>query len=301
MKIIHWFYLFLLAAISGSSFIFTRKIAPILGPIGTADLRILVGGGALMIYIGIVGLQVGWRSNWKLYTVIGILNSGLPFLFFSYAALHLPASYLAILNASSPLFGAVFSMIWLHDRFSSIKTAGLLLGMLGVALVTYSGQSQIAEPMVAMSIMACLAAAVCYALSGILIKLRAKQVKPIIMAGCSQFSAGLLMLPFYVANPGEGRVTPSTLAYLAALALVCSAIAYLIYFKLMSEIGPARTLTVTFLSPSFAMIIGYLALHEKITGQMLIGAAVIIGSTFLVNRQPAQKKFVASPVAVRAR
>lgn len=295
MKAMHWFSLVLLASISGSSFIFTRTLAPVLGPIGTADLRVLLAGVALLIYAAIIRFDVEWKQHWKLYAGIGLINSGLPFLLYSFAAVQLPASYLAIINASSPLFGALFSALWLGERLSSSKLGGLLLGMFGVGLVSYGGASgQNATLMVVASVGACVLAAMCYALSGVYIKLKAKSVKPLALAGCSQFAAGVLMAPLVAAQPVPGPVTSSVLLNLAALAIVCSAIAYLIYFRLIAEIGPTRTLTVTFLSPLFAMLAGHWILGEVVTAQMLIGVAVIIASTLMVNRVPAVAKLATS-------
>jgi drug/metabolite transporter (DMT)-like permease len=295
MKAKHWLILFTLAGISGSSFIFTRQIAPVFGPIGTADLRILIAGAALLLYILAVRGQVGWKNNWLLYAVIGVLNSGLPFLFVSFAAVTLPASYLAILNASAPVFGGLFSAIWLGERLTAFKIGGMVLGMLGVGLLTYSGGTSTEVPHFTVSVLASLAAAVCYALSGIFIKRRAKHIKPLAMAACSQFSAGLLMLPFYATSSTPGHVSTMVVIDLLAVALLCSAVAYLLYFKLIAEVGPTKTLTVTFLSPMFAMAAAYLALGETITVQMCAGAVVIVLATLAVNRPSAPRAALARP------
>ena len=295
MKAMHWVSLVLLASISGSSFIFTRTLAPVLGPIGTADLRVLLAGVSLLVYAAIIRFDVEWKKHWLLYAGIGLINSGLPFLLYSFAAVQLPASYLAIINASSPLFGALFSALWLGERLNSTKLGGLLLGMFGVGLVSYGGASgQNATLMVLASVGACVLAAMCYALSGVYIKRKAKSLKPLALAACSQFAAGVLMAPLVAVQPVPGPVTGTVLLNLAALAIVCSAIAYLIYFRLMAEIGPTRTLTVTFLSPLFAMLAGHWMLGEVITAQMLIGVAVIIASTLMVNRVPAVGKLATS-------
>jgi drug/metabolite transporter (DMT)-like permease len=283
MKLIHWLSLILLAFISGSSFIFTRTVAPVLGPIVTADLRILIAGFALILYAAAIGFDMKWREHWKLYVWMGIINSGIPFLLYSFAALYIPASYLATVNASAPLFGAVFSAIWLGDKLTMPKFLGLLLGMAGVGMITYAGTTQEILPMFGTAITACILAAMCYAFSGILIKLHAQNIKPLAIAAGSQFAAGLAMLPLCVVQPPLKPIETSVMFELLALALLCSAIAYLIYFWLMREIGPTRTLTVTFLSPFVAMLIAYLFLNEPVTAQMLQGAALIIAATFLVN------------------
>jgi drug/metabolite transporter (DMT)-like permease len=100
-----------LSAIWGGSFIFMRILAPVLGPVVTADLRVLIAGVALMVYFWVIEFDAEWKRFWKQYLVIGVINSGLPFLLYSFAAVHIPASYSVILNSSSPLFGAIFSAI----------------------------------------------------------------------------------------------------------------------------------------------------------------------------------------------
>ncbi len=287
MKTIHWISLLLLAAISGSSFIFTRAIAPVLGPTVTADLRVLLGGGTLLIYAAAIRFDPDWKRNWKLYAVIGLINSGIPFFLYSFAALYIPASYSAIVNSSAPLFGALFSALWLNDRLTLNKLFGLALGMTGVALISYSGSNANLSPMFGYAIAACIGAAMCYALSGIVIKRFAKGIKPLAIAGCTQFAAGILMLPFWGAQPVTGMVTTSVILNLAALAVVCSAVAYLIYFWLIGEIGPTRTLTVTFLTPFYAMLWGAVFLGEAVTPLMLAGCVAIVCATMLVNRAPA--------------
>src|SRR5262245_59582955 len=124
-----------LAALWGSSFVFMRICAPVLGPLVTADLRLLIAGVALIGYFWIIGLDWEWRKFWKGYFVIGVVNSALPFSLYAYAAQYIPASYSVILNSTAPMFGAVFSATWLNERITRAKLAGLVLGAIGVSLV----------------------------------------------------------------------------------------------------------------------------------------------------------------------
>lgn len=286
MKLTHWITLVVLAAISGSSFIFTRSLAPSLGAFVTADLRVLVGGLSLLAYAAFTGFQIEWRRYWKLYAVIGVINSGLPFLLYSFAALYLPASYLAIVNASAPLFGAFFAVIWLGDTLTYPKVAGLMLGMLGVTLVSYAGSEATVSlsGMFGVGIAACIAAAMCYALSGIYIKRFAKEIKPMAIAAGSQVAAGIVMLPFCFIYPAPwSAIDLHMVLNMAALGVLCSAVAYVIYFKLIAEVGPVKTLTVTFISPFFAMTLGALFLGERVNPTMLLGCISILAATALVN------------------
>jgi drug/metabolite transporter (DMT)-like permease len=270
-----------LSAIWGSSFIFMRHLAPILGPVMTADMRVLIAGVALAAFFVAIRFKPGWRKNWKHFLVLGMVNSGIPFLLYSFAALYLPGSLEAILNSTAPLFGAVFSALWLAERLTLRKLAGLVLGTAGVVLVS-SMDSFERTLMGFLAVAACLLAPACYALAGIYVKKRASAVKPMAIAGGSQLAAGLVLLPLVFVFPPTQPVTLQVGAIIAAFALLCSAVAYLIYYRLIADIGPTRALTVTFLIPVFAMVWGALFLAETITVARVVGAVVILCGTALI-------------------
>ena len=273
--------LLVLSAIWGGSFMFMRYLSPIVGPVLTADMRMLVAGLFLLAVFAATGFRLGWRRNWKRFIVIGMVNSGLPFLLFSFAALYVPASVESVLNALSPLFAAVFSAIWLGEPLTARKVAGLVIGASGVAAIATFG-SLPASPMLLPSILACVLATACYGLGGVYIKKRAADMAPKAMAAGSQFAAGLIVLPLAVAFPPARMPGPTALAALVAFAILCSAVAYLIYYKLMSELDPTKALTVTFLVPVFGMLWGSLILGEGISLVMVGGSALVLAGTSLV-------------------
>jgi drug/metabolite transporter (DMT)-like permease len=272
-----------LAAIWGSSFIFMRTLAPVLGPVLTANSRVLIGGAALVAWFRLIGFDGDLRRHWRHFLVIGVLNSALPFLLFAFAAVHLPASYLAILNAAAPLFALLLSAIWLGERLTAARLAGLAAGIGGVALVTGAGPV-VPDAMFGPAIAASLLATLCYALSGVYIKRRAGAVKPMAIAGWSQVFAGAVLLPLAPFAPARGSLTGPLVANMLALALVCSAIAYLLYFRLIADFGPTRAMSVTFLIPLFGVLWGVLFLGESVTLPMLAGCALVVGGTLLVLR-----------------
>lgn len=261
---------------------FMRYLSPIVGPVLTADMRMLIAGLSLLAFFAATGYRLGWRRDWKRLVVIGIVNSGLPFLLFSFAALYVPASVESVLNALSPLFGAVFSAIWLGEALSAAKFAGLVLGASGVAAITSFG-SLPASPMLAPAISACILATACYGLCGVYIKRRAADIEARAMAAGSQFAAGVIILPLAAAFPPRAMPGPSVLAALALFALLCSAVAYLIYYRLIAELGPTKALTVTFLIPVFGMLWGRILLGERISLAMIGGAALVLAGTALVG------------------
>jgi drug/metabolite transporter (DMT)-like permease len=192
-----------LAAIWGGSFIFMRFLSPILGPVATTGGRVLVAGLFLWAVYAFSGFKLEWRRNWKRYLVLGVLNSGIPFLLYSFAALHIPASLSVVLNSLAPMFGAVFSAIWLAERLTWRKLAGLALGILGVTLVSSLDRVS-ASPLALAGMAACVLATVCYGLSTVYIRKRAMDVKPRALAGGSQLLAGLVFIPHGVVLPPRG-------------------------------------------------------------------------------------------------
>jgi drug/metabolite transporter (DMT)-like permease len=271
-----------LSAIWGSSFIFMRYLAPLIGPVATADMRMFIAGVFMVLLFLAIRFKPEWRKNWKHYLLIGVLNSAVPFLLYSIAALYLPASMEAIFNSMSPMFGAIFSAIWLKESLTARKVTGLLLGAGGVAVMSSLGGLDASAGTI-LSVAACLCAPMCYGLAGIYIKKKAGSVKPVAIAGGSQLAGGLALMPFLlVARPPAGAITVQTALLVIAFALVCSALAYLIYYRLIARVGPTRALTVTFLIPVFAMLWGFLFLGEPITWSMLAGASIILLGTFLV-------------------
>jgi drug/metabolite transporter (DMT)-like permease len=281
-----------LSAIWGSSFMFMRYLSPIVGPVLTADMRMLIAGIFLLVFFAATGFRLGWRRNWRRFIVIGLVNSGLPFLLFSFAALYVPASVESVLNALSPLFGAIFSAIWLSEALTARKIAGLVIGASGVATITSFG-SLPTSPMLLPAILACVLATACYGLCGVYIKKRAADLAPRAMAAGSQFAAGIIILPLTAAFPLKNAPGPAVLSAIVAFALLCSAVAYLIYYKLLSELGPTKALTVTFLIPVFGMLWGSIMLAERISLAMIGGAALVLAGTGLValkggRKSPAQ-------------
>lgn len=267
-----------LAAIWGASFLFMRIAAPALGPLATADLRMLTAGVVLAAYFSFTGFDPQWRRWWRYYLLIGSLTSAAPFLLWAYAALELSAGLLAVINATSPMWGALLSALVLNDRLTARKSAGLLLGIAGVAVVcgpqAAGGWSGIA---------AALAAAVCYGVAGVVMRRWSRDATARGMAVGTQVMGGLLFLPLLALAPPPAPSAP-TLASVLALGIVCTAIAYLLYFRLIADLGPTSALTVTYLIPPFGVLWGALFLGEPLTAVTLIGALIVIAGTVLVLR-----------------
>jgi drug/metabolite transporter (DMT)-like permease len=276
--------LVVLGAIWGASFLFMRIIADELGAMGTACSRVLIAEVVLCVWLRAVGIDFEWRRRWRSYTVIGVVNSAIPFALYGFAAQHIPASYSAVINSMAPVFGMVLSAVLLSTHPSVLNMAGAAMGMAGVAVLTIRGPMELTPVRVA-AVVACVAAAACYAIAGVYIKKRAGGANPGAVAGASQLMAGLVLVPGVALAPPPGPITWETVVFGSALALVCSGAAYLIYYRLIADCGPTRALTVTYLIPLFGIGWGALFLGEAVTSTMMLGCAMVVGGIVLVVRK----------------
>ncbi|MEP6657006.1 MAG: DMT family transporter [Betaproteobacteria bacterium] len=280
--------LLILAAIWGGSFIFIRVLSPVIGPVPTAASRVLIGGVAIIAYAALRRNAAQLSRFGAAYVIIGIVNSAIPFVLFGFAALHLPASYLGILNSATPLFATLLAAVWLDEPLTRAKLAGMACGVAGVALVSKAGPV-VPDAMFGWAIAASLGAAFCYAAAGIYLRKRASDAPAMAVAGWSQLAAAAVLMPIVFAapmvSPWPAWRDPAVLGNVLALGLVCSGAAYLLYYRLMRDVGPTRTLTVTFLIPLFGMLWSALFLSETITAPMVGGCALIIGGTLFVLRR----------------
>ncbi|MFZ6720143.1 DMT family transporter [Undibacterium sp. Ji49W] len=277
-----------LAAIWGASFLFMRVLAPVVGVLWSAEVRVGLAGAALLTMMVITGRAMNFRSNWKSFLILGTINSALPFALYSYAALSIPAGYSAIVNATSPLWGALMGAAFLGEQLTLRKMAGMAIGVLGVAFLVRLGPVEFNSKLV-LAVMACVGATLCYSIVGIYTKKKLSGMTAMQMATGSQVGAAFVLLPFLPLAPVRGEITTTIIMVAIALALLCSAVAYLIYFRLMADLGPTKALTVTFLIPLFALLWGYLFLQESITLNTAIGCAGVVLATWLVVFQPAKK------------
>ena len=271
-----------LAAIWGASFLFMRIAAPALGPLLTAELRSLIAGIALAAWFSATGFDPQWRRWGRHYVIVGLGGSAVPFLLWAYGALSLGAGLLSVLNATAPMFGALCSALLLRERLSARQFAGLVLGVAGVALVSRpSAGTDLHYP----ALGAALFAAFCYGLTATYIKRFASDAPSRGMAVGSQLAAGVLLVPFIPLWPPAAAPQPVEVGSILALGLLCTAVAYVLYFRLIADLGATGGLTVTYLIPVFGVLWGAVFLGEKVTLPMLGGAALVILGTIFVLRK----------------
>lgn len=281
MKTADFFRLIALAAIWGGSFLFMRIAAPTLGPAVMIEYRV----ASAALFLAVVGLilkkGLGLREHWKHFLILGLFNSALPFLLYAFAAKTLSASMLAVLNATAPIWSALIATLWSRQRPAPRILLGLLLGMSGVALLV--GFDKVASQAGAgVAIGAGLTAAFCYGIATTYAK-SAKAVEPFANAHGSMWAAALLVLPALPLFPASASPSPGVLGAVLALGVVCSGIAYLLYFRLIRDVGATSALTVTFITPLFGILWGCLFLGEVIGWYTVVGSSIVIVGTALVT------------------
>jgi drug/metabolite transporter (DMT)-like permease len=271
-----------LAAIWGASFIFMRVAAPVLGPVWTAEFRVLLGGLALLAWFRIARIDAGLRAHWRSYLVVGAIGIAAPFVLYSFAAMHAPASLLAIVNATAPIFGLAWGMLLAGERLTARKAAGLALGIAGVALI--ARPTGATGPLLGWAVAAALGACSLYGVVGVLIRRFAAGVSPRSMAAGNQLAAALVLVPLLAVVPPLGAPTPLVVANVLGLALLASGVAFVLYFRLIADVGATRALTVTYLIPLFGILWGWLFLGEALPAAALLGGGLILAGTVLVTR-----------------
>lgn len=274
----------LLASLWGASFLFLRIGVGEFGVFPTAAVRVLIASLFLLPLLWLRGLGPELRRHYKPVLLVGLLNSAVPFASFSFALQSISTGLTSLLNATTPLFGALIAWLWLREGLTRLRVLGLLIGFAGIALLAWdkiglkSGASAMAA---ALAIGACLLATLCYGISASFTKRHLTGVPPLVIATGSQLGAALaLVLPAVWLWPAQ---MPGANAWLALLAVgvVCTGFAYVLFFRLIAHAGPARAMTVTFLIPVFAVLYGVLLLGESVSAWMVGCAAVILLGTFL--------------------
>ena len=280
----------LLGAIWGSSFLFTKLAVGEFGAVPTAGLRVAIASLCLLPLLWIQGQVPALRRHWKAVFLVGVLNSGLPFACFAFALLYLTTGLSAILNATVPLFGALVAWVWLKDRPAGSRIVGLVIGFAGVVLLasdkagikaTATGPAGFLQAWgPTLGIGACLLATLCYGIAASYTKRYLGGLPSLVTATGSQLGATLaLALPTVALWPAQ---TPGLKACLALVfvGVVCTGLAYVLYFRLIEAAGPARALTVTFVVPVFALFYGSLFLGETITPWMVgCGLVILLGTS----------------------
>ena len=275
------FRLLLLAAIWGASFLFIRLAVPAFGPAPLMAGRVGLAALFLAIIAWLWHKPVVVRQHVPHFLILGLVNSALPFLLFAYAAQWLTASVLSVLNATAPIWGAVLGVLFFRQPLKLKLALGLILGVSGVAVLV-GFDAVLLQPGAAVAVAAAAGAACCYGLATHYTR-RVGAVEPFANAHGSMWAAFLWLLPLALVQPPLSAPSPLQGIALLLLGVMCTGLAYLLYFALVRDIGATPTLTVTFLIPVFGVSWGALFLGEQVGWHTLVGVISVLCGTALVT------------------
>lgn len=280
-----------LAAVWGASFLFMRIIAPELGTVPTAFFRVSIACLGLIAIVA--AARTGWNFHGKLGAclLLGMINSGIPATLYAVAAQVLPAGYSAIFNATTPLMGVLIGALFFHEAMTLPKLGGIFLGLFGVGILSGAGPVALDRALL-QGALACLAATTCYGFAGFLARRWISGLDSRLSALGSMLGATLMLTPLFVwsvvnqppASWGGWQVWLSLLG----LGLLCTAFAYVLYFRLLGDIGPVKASTVTFMIPVFGVLWGAWLLDEPLSMAHGYGGALIAIALWLVLRPAPQ-------------
>ena len=272
----------LLAALWGGSFLFMRYAVPDFGVVPLIWLRVALASVCLLPLLLLKRQFGALRRQAGALTVMGLFNSGLPFLLIAWATLSITAGLASIMNAMTPVFTALIGALWLGDRLDGRRSLGLLLGLAGVALLA-ADKADFRPGGSGWAIVAMLLATACYGFAANHTRRYLQGVPALVNATGTQLVSALVLLPPALWSWPERM--PGLGPWLAALVLgvACSALAYLLFFRLIARVGASRAVTVTFLVPVFGTLWGALFLGEPVTVSMLAGGAVVLLGTGLAT------------------
>jgi len=270
-----------MAAVWGGSFLFLRIATPDFGPVPLIAIRVAI---STLVLLPALLVWPAWRAEFrpnlgKLF-FLGLINAAIPFPLFAYSTLFVTAGFASIINATAPLFAALVAGVWLRERITIGGFLGLIVGFGGVVLLV--GGLPETNPGALLAISGSLFAAFLYGVSASFVKKHLAGVNAWVTTIGSFGFAALLLAPLAVIAWPE--VNPSGASWLAVLllAVVCTAIPNIYYFRLVLRVGPGKAMSVAFLIPVFGILWGALSLGESVTLAMLGGGAVVLLGTALV-------------------
>lgn len=295
----------LLAAIWGASFLCMRIAAPELGAIPVALLRCAIGAMTLLVVLVVIGQCQGLREHALTTGLIGLVNSAIPFVLLGYATLTLTAGITSVLNSLAPLWAAVVAFYWLGDRLTRQQAVGLALGVIGVSVLVGGAHGAGDAPdfsTTALAFGAGVLATVAYGFGANMARLRTAGINPLVVATGSQIGATLaLLIPGIASWPDKTPTDVGLWWAIGALGIVCTGLAYLLFFRLVASVGATRTVAVTFVIPVFGIAWGMLLLDEMLTPLIVLGAVIVVLGTILTTVPGITPKGITSRCAAALR
>jgi drug/metabolite transporter (DMT)-like permease len=271
-----------LGALWGASFLFIRVAVPELGPFVLVALRVGLAALTLTLFAVATRRALKLRGLWGPFLFVGFVNTAVPFSLISASEVHLTASLAAILNSTTVMFTALVAAFWLGDALTPKKILGVLLGVFGVAVLVGWDPLPL-SPVVLLSVAAVLGASLCYGIGAVFTKRVFAGVPPLTLAVGQQTAAAGFMIPVAATDLPSRAPSVAVALCVLALAVLSTAVAYLLFFYLIENAGPTSTSTVTLIVPVFGLLFGVLFLGEPVGVGTFVGLAVILASVVLIT------------------
>jgi drug/metabolite transporter (DMT)-like permease len=278
--------LLLLGAIWGASFLFMRVAANDFGPFALVEVRLALGALVLLPFLWQARSQFSGRL-WLRLAGISLINSAIPFALFAWGAQRAPAGIGAITNATAVMFTVLVAFVFYGERISMLRTIGLALGFAGVAVLASDRTS---GDGVFMAALAGTFAALLYGFGANLIRRQLTGIPAGAVAAATLLSASVLFAPFAIATWPSSPIPVASWASAALLGVMCTGVAYVMYYRLIHRIGASRAVTVTYLVPLFGVIWAWVVLGEPLTVRMAIAGAFILGGVALSQQRSAASR-----------
>jgi drug/metabolite transporter (DMT)-like permease len=291
-----WGSLLLLSLLWGGAFYFYKvldeaglpPLAIVLGRVGIAALTLLP-----VLRISGLRLPSRWR-DWVPFAVLGITNNALPFLLIAWGETRISSGLASILNATMPIFTAIVAHVATPDeRFSPGKVAGIALGFVGI-VVLFGPDAARGFSLTSLAQMACLGAAISYSV-GIVYGKRLRATPPMVIATGQLIASSVVVLPIEVLVDKPWMLPlppPPAWAALAAMAVLGTSAAYIVYFSILKSSGAVNASLVTLLVPVVALILGGVLLHERLQWTMLAGMLLIFTGLLVLDGRVVRAAFV---------
>ena len=270
-----------LAAMWGASYLFMRYAVPHFGPVTMIELRVLVAGVALAIFVYATGGSVGWRRHGPAFLFVGAIGLALPFVLIAQALTVIDASTAAILNALAPLFASIVAAVWIREPITWPKASGIGLCIVGTAvLVGWTPQPVTARELGAASLS--VIATALYGYTIVFTKVKLREASPMGTSVGTLLLAAAALAPFALARGEVPSAPPVAWLAVLGLALVSTTLAFIFYYRLIADVGPVKAITVTLLVPVFGMLWGVLFLGEPLTAGRIAGCGIILAGCALI-------------------
>lgn len=271
----HLFELILLAAIWGASFIFMRTATPEFGPIMLMTIRTGIAAIVLLPFLFKAKLQGQLKIYWRPIFFVGLINTAIPFCLFSYSTLYLGAGFASVLNATAPMFGALVGFFWLKNNLPYIAIFGLCIGFLGVVVLSLARKVGLDDASL-LPICAALVATFLYGVAACYAKTYLQGISSLVIATGSQCFAAMSLAPLSLFFWPTHMPSANSWLQVTILGIVCTAVAYILYFRLIANVGAAKAITVAYLVPVFGVLWGIIFLQESLTPTMWAGSALVL-------------------------